>query len=256
MIKRYLIFLAITACCWILTACADGDFFKNPTAIEGYFKNTGQSAINGHLQIESATLSLTEIEINGQRSNAQDVFLNRIFTSSGGNFSLLTGDPNQPVYFDIPQGIYERLEFRLFLENDNHTLILVPIEEEDDDDLMVDLNEYFANAKPGILLKCRFDYNDDSYMVILAINDLLRLNLIARQSGNRQILLESETQYNANLQFNFAHWFGLITPEMLEDAETFEYEDIETIFIHKDFNRSLYVSIVNRIEESTLFDID
>ncbi|MCC5930557.1 MAG: hypothetical protein JJU28_15020 [Cyclobacteriaceae bacterium] len=244
-----------------LMSCEADDFFKSAARIDCYFSHSGGSILGGRLTIDQATVHLQEIEISGIRSNANDVQLNRSFPTEGGKYSLFSGDPAQPLIFDIPQGIYDRLSFLLYLRQNDYELKFER-DDDDDDEIEVDLYDYFKRATPAFLLRGKYrKSNGKTYPFVLIVDDLIRLNVSARQGGNRQLVLEESVLYTALIEYNLSYWFGLITPAMLDAAEIAEVEDAEDddddyLIIHKNINQNLYANIVARIEESTRFEID
>ena len=70
--------------------------------------------------IQKSHVTVTGIEIEGKREQGQDVFLTRDFNPPL-EIELENDDPiDYDVSFDIPQGIYTKLEFQFHLGNEEH----------------------------------------------------------------------------------------------------------------------------------------
>jgi hypothetical protein len=72
------------------------------------------------LEVDEAIIFLTDIEIEGIREQGEDVFLAMPYDPP--HRIVLKGNAvsEQKLAIDLPQGVYQNLEIRLFLGNDEH----------------------------------------------------------------------------------------------------------------------------------------
>ena len=127
---------------------------------------------------------------------------------------------------------------------------------EDDDGRMsdnkknrtVDIDHFFQNAKPAMVIIGTYQNNAKILKVIFAVDGIEKFTLAGKQNSTSTIILNK--QNTAEITFNPQHWFESITPADLESASIQTYREQQVVFIHKDFNTHLFEALAPRIEES------
>lgn len=138
-------------------------------------------------------------------------------------------------------------------------------EEEDDDDdddddddgrvtsHTIDLADFFQNAKPSIVIFGTYQSDNLSFDIIVAVTGLEKIVVPGQQNGSSSIVLSENN--SAVVLFNPEYWFGSLTTSDLEAGVLQVYQDRRVLFVHKDFNRTLYEKLVPRLQESVAFNI-
>lgn len=122
------------------------------------------------------------------------------------------------------------------------------------DSEIVDLDGFFRNARPALVVFATYEGDNSTIQLILAATDVEKLSLHARQNDGTQVLLGPNNA--ANVTFNPNQWFDSLTPSDIEAGSLQLYQGKEVLFIHKDYNTTLYEAIVSRLEPSTDLTID
>ena len=242
-----------------------------PATLKCKFHLSENPVLDGKIIIRHAEINLAEIDISGNRQNADNVILSRIFTGEEGHFSLESDSSGQIITVDIPQGIYNRLAFNLkfaenpvqpeFKNNDNVQEDSNPVEGNDkkvpNDEHPKNFSDYMNKTRPGIFIKGQYmTSKNDTWNIIIAIDNVLVINTVAKQGNNKSVVLRKDHTHHSQIIVDPAYWFELTDEGMLEDADIFIWEGKKTLFIHKDYNKKLFNILANRIQESTGFMID
>lgn len=134
-------------------------------------------------------------------------------------------------------------------ENDNDG------DDDDDDDgrvsealRTVDLDHFFQNAKPAMVVFGLYQNNGVIVNIIFAASGIEKFTLRAKQNDSFTISLDE--QNTAEISFDPQRWFETLTPADIESASIQTYQQQKVLFIHKDFNTGLFQSLVSRIEAS------
>lgn len=115
-------------------------------------------------------------------------------------------------------------------------------------DQAVDLDAFFQNAKPGMVVFGVYENNGNIIQLIFVAAGLEDLTVMGRQNGNSSIRLgENNT---ARITFDPDYWFQTLMPADIESAMTQTYQQQKVLFIHPEHNTTLYQTLVSRIEES------
>ena len=112
----------------------------------------------------------------------------------------------------------------------------------------MNLDHFFQHAKPALVVTGTCEINGRLINIIFAASGLEKLSVVARQNDSFTIHLDSHN--TAAITFDPAIWFEGVTPADIEGAQTQTYQQLEVIFIHRDFNRHLYDLLVPRLEPS------
>jgi hypothetical protein len=112
----------------------------------------------------------------------------------------------------------------------------------------VDLDHFFRNAKPGLVVFGTYEHNGKVITLIIVVTDHEKLTIRGRQDDNFSIMLAENN--TAQLSFDPAYWFQSLTPQDIEGATIQVYQQQNVLFIHPDHNTALYQALVSRLEGS------
>ena len=118
----------------------------------------------------------------------------------------------------------------------------------------VDLDHFFRNAKPGLVIFGTLEYNTQKINVIFVVTDPAEISVRAMQDNGSRIVLEEQ---NASVvSFDAEQWFEGLTEKDLEGAVVQLYQGQAVLFIHKDFNGALFEKLFSRLTPSATFRFD
>jgi hypothetical protein len=112
----------------------------------------------------------------------------------------------------------------------------------------VDIDHFFQNAKPGMVVISTYQNNAKTLKVIFIAEGISKLTLVGKQNDSPGIMLNK--QNTAEITFNPEHWFQSITDDDIESAHTQIYHGQAIVFIHKDYNNHLFEAIAPAIQAS------
>jgi hypothetical protein len=255
---------------FLIGGCEKEDYTL-PVEFKLNFTTKSEDILGGSVTIDEIGLRLNSIDIRGYREQGEDVFFTRNF-ANGKNFIIKPASANMTETFDIPQGAYNPISFSFIFEPDADEDDLMDdlfewiedFEEEDDDDLE-DLQEdlgdiiedYLEDITPCIMVKGKFTNNGSTKRIVIVVNDPLSIQILGEnKNGGSEIILDKNLVNNGELQINPSYWFSVFTPSMLKNAFVGLIDDEEYIFLSKHVNSQIYVTIFNRIQESTILIIN
>ncbi len=181
----------------------------------------------GKIEIDQGTLVIESIVFDGRRQEGEDVF----FTSDLSEpvvVNLQTEESNKPLKFDIPQGIYNRIEIDIELDGNNKLPLVLE-----------------GNFKKGPLeeFPVRFEYD---------ISEKIRVR--AKPAGNiDNIVLKKDTPSIAKVRVDANSIFQLVNMSMINDANITDIDGEEVLLINNESNGNMYSIISARIDKS--FDV-
>ncbi len=177
----------------------------------------------GVLQINRGSLSIETIEFDGRRTEGRDVYFNSNLASPL-IVDLETGESNRELSFDIPQGIYERMEFFLTPGGEN--------------ELPLVLKGRIRKGNDAIFV--RFEYR---------IKEIIRIR--AESSGTPgKIVLRRDIPSRAKLVVDAGSIFRFMNPGQFQHADITAYDNAHVILIDPENNPDLFNSLAGRIEKS------
>lgn len=112
-----------------------------------------------------------------------------------------------------------------------------------------DLDHFFQNARPGLLITGTYENNGSTISIIFASSGLEKITVRASQNDGPFIRLKEYN--NAEIIFDAASWFQAIGPEDIESAHIQLYQQGPVLFIHRDFNHQLYELLAPRLQAAT-----
>ncbi len=274
-------YLQIIVLSFLLFSCDDDTDLTLPSSVNLSFGLASPTALNGRLEVENLQIQFNRIEIIGQRSAGANVNLDRNFADDQGKVNV--SNNNTVLNFDIPQGSYQNLNFRLsFMRDLEDEDLLEDIDEwiedkaegEEEEDLAEDLGEiveeYLEEVNPPFLFTATLSRNGQRFKLIIPINESFFYNIpVVNADDGREITLLTNATTNFEMVFNPDYWFSITSYEALMSADKGKFEDDEDsdndfsdseegsfIFLHKQINPSLYSLIINRIQESTFIRVE
>lgn len=255
-----------------LFSCDDKEEHTLPTDFSMQLKIDDQAVLNGLLTIESITINLKSIDIEGYREVGDDVFFTRTLDTGQKFIITYASNPDfQTLEFNIPQGIYDPLFISLnFIPDAEEVGIIDDIEywledidsgELTEEDLQNDLGDiiedYLEDINPCLILKGQYVRNQDTYKFVFAINDPISFKTKAQnKNGGSEVVFIKDIINNGKMVFNPSYWFSVITPAMIDGFFIGTGEEVKYIFLHKYVNSQAYALVFNRIQESTYLVIN
>lgn len=178
----------------------------------------------GKLSVSHGTLAIESIEFDGRRDQGKDVF----FVSDMSRpllIDLESGTSNQDMSFDIPQGIYNRVELYISLGGD--------------EDIPLVLNGSIKRGNIGEI-PLRFEYN---------IREQIRIRAKSAKEEEK-IVLRKDTPSTARIVVDARSIFQLVNMSVLQNANVSVSGDEEVILINLETNSEIFNSLATRIEKS------
>lgn len=213
-----------------LGSCVE-DELKKPTTIVFEFSMNTLPSDDKFLQFDQGNLIFNYIEFDGDRETGKDVF----FISKFDDFVEADLDANtssEPIQFDVPQGVYNRIKLKIGNENSINGPAIV-------------FNGIYNSAKnEDIPIRLEFD---------LAEN----LEITAQAGlGSTEIVLKTGVPAVAELSMDPNFLFQLGNSRQLESATISTVDGQQVIIISKDNNSIIYNTIINRLERSAKIIFD
>lgn len=178
---------------------------------------------NIYLTINDGTLVINRIDFEGRRENANDVFFTADFDPPIVA-DLGEGTSSRYVQFDIPQGIYERMEFIFHLGAPGY----LPLEMTGEANLPI-----FGQKE----VRFEYQYPDP-------------VSTIASGPEDSNIVLKKDETSTAHVLIDAETLFRLVNVGLLVSAEISNQNGQEMIVINQDMNSPIFNSIANRISQS------
>lgn len=174
--------------------------------------------------IDRGTIVVNSIEFDGRRSAGDDYYFTSEFTTPL-TAEMHNGNSSQKVSYDIPQGIYEKIDmvFSLGSEYDNSLVLTGSF-----------------NQGPLIQIPIRFEYGFQEQIRVKAKN----LN------GSDEIVLMKDKPAKAKIIFNTPSFFQFVNYNLFQNAVTIEIDGEETILVNAETNRNIFNLLAARINNS------
>ncbi len=219
--KRYLALVVLIS----LQACssADESDLKEPTTLEFRMDLVREATKGGALSFNGGFLILSRFTFDGDRVQGGDSYFDREY-EDGLYVPFEAGTPIGDLNFMVPQGTYTEIE--------------VEFEIESDDDLSLQAEGIYTNSDGA------------TYPVVLQLEKLEIFGVNARNdAGNSEVILTANRMNLGNITLNPVHWFSSVSIEELDEAETVDFEGVETILINEEVNEDIYDEVEDRVDE-------
>jgi len=174
--------------------------------------------------VNEAYFILTKLEFDGTREEGEDYFFTLHFDEPL-YAEMHTGFTSRDVSFDIPQGVYSKID-----------LTLVAGEE----------------TGPALSLRGRYQKGPLENIPVLfeySFREEIRVRGMNKE-GNRQVVLRKDVPGTATVLLDVPFMFQLFNIGMLRNAERFLYEGEETIIINSEKNTDIFNLVATRFDKS------
>lgn len=231
-ITRLVIVLSLV----LITITCDKEDFTKPSKVSFSFHIMEDEIPDNFLSFTGGEIYLNEFDFEGYRESAQDYFFEKEFDPSF-LFSLNPGFNNQPLNFDIPQGIYNRIN------------ILLDMEQETEGDSKSALKD--DELETAFQISSIYTKNDGGQTHVLFNTEDIEFEITAEdQEGGSVIVLQAEKSGEAKVYFDPAYAFQTLPRDFFESAETEIINNEPTILFSDDSYESLYEMILYRLQIS------
>jgi len=221
----------------LFTYSCEKDELTEPTKVDLEFSmdsytGYGQygSKSGSSFEINEGVMIIESIEFDGRRDEGEDYFFTSDFSEP-----LITEMhnkyTNKDVSYDIPQGVYNRIELNFSIGDGNENALC--------------LQGHYQRG-PLDDVEIRFEYAFQEQIRIRAKNSM----------NNEQIVLKSNSDVKANVIFDAAHLFKIVSMNMINNAETTQVEGENIILINNENNIDIFNVLVTRLDNSirVIFD--
>lgn len=205
----------------LLQSC--GKKWKEPTHISSIFLLSNPNS--GLVKIVSGNIVINELDFNGTRKQGtKNVSFVKNY-DGGLTIPLVSSKTSSDILFDIPQGTYTEMNFKIKLKDFNNNPSIT-------------LNGTYINTL-SVSVPLIFNLNADE-----------NIETAPRSSnGGTEIILIENKPAQVNIDLNPYYWFQTISQVLLENADLTDVGGVMTIIINKDNNEDIYNSVVGRIKD-------
>lgn len=184
--------------------------------------NGNKNSNNSHLFfIDKGRFIFENIEFDGRRDEGKDIFFISNFPSAV-EAVLENQETNFEVKFDIPQGVYNKIDISFYIDNSQHIPIVLE-----------------GKFKTGAVEKnIRFEYNHTEKISVRAYN---------KQNAQNSIVLTKDESSTAFVIVDSEFLFRFISIAAIMNAESFLLNNNEVILINNQHNTDLFNQIAGRI---------
>lgn len=188
------------------------------------FRFEGSKNTHSFFEIDKGIINIQQIEFDGRRDQGEDYYFTSGFNSLV-QAQLHNKIISQNISYDIPQGIYNRINLNLFIGD---------------------------GYEDALCLQGRFQKGSmNEIQVIFKYSFQEQIEIKAKNSiGNDQIVLSQDSQMKANLVLNVPYLFQLVNMNMIQNAEITINEEKEVIEINKEKNIDIFNLLATRLDNS------
>lgn len=232
--KSFPLFPLILAMILALSAC-EPDELDQPVRVNFQVSWAQEDTPSEHFEFTRILLAFEQITFYGIRQQGNDVFFS---TRPGSSFGVQELTPEHAhhniTYFDIPQGIYQLMNWEFTLSE---------IEDDGYESEWIDVDDF------GLIIEGIYTREDGSplpFFIGLEAEELLSVKTAPATS----LSLIEDNVYTVDLAINPYLMMEGIPGSYLEQAETDEEEGIEYIEISEDENEELYNMIIFQLAKT------
>ncbi|AHM58975.1 hypothetical protein D770_03540 [Flammeovirgaceae bacterium 311] len=190
------------------------------------------------LQVTGASLLLKEVVFDGYRESGENYFFTKDFPDSL-KVSFSKDKAGRVMQFEMPQGIYSRIEIKMGLPAGREANLGGDIKNRA---AVVGGVEIWGDYKNVHGVKVPF-------LFVYTSVDEFRYTA-KTVAGNQQVVVKDNGTRQARLKFDAQQWMDLINPRMLQSAKPSLVNGVPTLVISKKQNDHIYNLLANRIERS------
>jgi hypothetical protein len=221
----------IVAVLFVLSSCVKDELTKPAEvafefSMKSYLSDQStqtKSTNNNFFSLSKGTLVIDAIEFDGKRSAGKDYFFKSNFPKTL-NASLETGITNFKVEFDIPQGIYNKIDLTfLFTETGVPSLVL----------------EGVFSSGSNFTTPIRFEYTYPDNITVRAST-----------GSDQTIVLQKDKKSRAIVTIDASFIFRFINPGVIASASTSNVNGENIILINDKNNIPIFNQIASRINNA------
>lgn len=179
---------------------------------------------DGALTIDQGTIFVNAIEFDGRREEGEDYYFTSHFDPPM-QVEMHTGYASQQVSFDVPQGIYDKIELVFSLGNEENLAILVK-------------GIFQQSIEEGVPVLFEYNFQDQIRVKAKSEND------------EDQIVLKASDPATATMTLDASFLFRLVNLGRIMKAERVQIEGEEVILINNEVNTDLFSLLVARLDIS------
>jgi len=222
------LFLSCIICIAVSSACEKNEL-KLPAEVQlafdmNTFTMSENSKAGQQFSIDEAYLVLGALEFDGEREQGEDYFFTSKFDEAL-QAEMHTGNASRQVSFDVPQGVYRRIELSLSVGTDSSPAIMLR-------------GKFHKGPLEDIPVVFEYPYREE-----------IRVRAMNRE-GNRQVVLKKDEPGKATILLDAPFMFQLFNMGMLINAERFVNEGEETIIINSNKNTEIFSVLATRLDKS------
>jgi len=215
--RFFLIFLA----CLTLISC--GRKWKQPTTVKFNSDIEVSLGLGGKLTFTGGYITMKDFRFDGDRERGDDVRFDSDY-STGLNVPLDLSSIINELEFDIPQGVYKKIDID-FSVDDSLGLVI--------------LGSYEYSGGGSVPFKFQF-------------SDSQNFELTAEDNSGGDVVLDKNVTSRVKILLDPAYWFELIDLTDLDSATTVSILGIPTLLISDEENHDIYDDVADRIDESNV----
>lgn len=174
--------------------------------------------------VDEAYFILSDFEFDGQREEGEDYFFTRHFDEPL-YAEMHTGLTNRDISFDIPQGVYSKIDLNMIAGNE---------------------------TTPALSLRGRFQrgpLEDVPVLFEYSFREEIRVRGMNKE-GNRQVVLRKDVPGTATVLLDAPFMFQFLNMGLLRNAELYMFEGEETIIINSEKNTDIFNLVATRLDKS------
>lgn len=174
--------------------------------------------------VDEGYLVINTIEFDGEREQGDDYFFSSALEESL-QVELHSGIVSKDITFDIPQGVYKKIEFTLLIGDEEYPALRL---------------NGICNKAPFENIPLQFEYPFTEEIQIGATNI----------DGKKEIVLTKEAPSTATIILDVPTLFKLFNLGMIQQAELVKIEDEDVLLINNETNTNIFNILAIRIEQS------
>ncbi|PLX23701.1 MAG: hypothetical protein C0597_00685 [Marinilabiliales bacterium] len=223
------VFVAIFVSMVIILSSCEKDDITQPVEVEFEFSMEsfhmeGDSKAASGFDVDEGTIIISEIQFDGRRNQGEDYYFTSDFNSPL-MAQMHNRVMNQNVSYDVPQGIYDRIDIHLSLGD---------------------------SAQFALQLQGRFQRGPlDEVLVDFQYAFKEQINIRARNNqGNEQVVFTQDSGLKAKVIFDVPHLFQFISMKMIQNAEITKNGNASVLEINNEKNTDIFNLMVTRLDNS------
>ncbi|MFC2151854.1 hypothetical protein ACFLSE_04935 [Bacteroidota bacterium] len=188
------------------------------------FHMDGVSKAGSTFDIDEGIIIINEIEFDGRRDQGEDYYFTSGF-SSPVMIQMHNGVMSQEMSYDIPQGVYNRIELNLSLGDTNQYALQLK-------------GRFQRGPMEEVLVE--FEYEFQEQIRIRARNN----------QGNEQVVLTKNSDLTANVIMDVPYLFQLVNMNMIQNAEMTNNGGTQILEINNNKNTNIFNLLATRLDNS------